>query len=216
MKYSFADCTLDTESRELSRHGAEVHLSPKAYDLLRFLIEQRPRAVPKQELMNELWQDTFVVEANLHVLIGELRAALGEKSSPARSIKTHHGIGYSFAANVREQRSRSPLGRRARARTVLTAGAKRIPLGVGTHLVGRDRECEVFLNDVSVSREHARIVVTSRSVTVEDLGSKNGTQVNGTRIAKPTAIESGDQITFGSVQMSIELQRGEDPSTLTL
>lgn len=216
MKYTFADCKLDTDTREFSRHGAEVHLSPKAYDLLHLLIEQRPRVMAKQDLMNELWPDTFVVEANLHVLVGELRAALGDKSSKARSIKTHHGIGYSFVADVQERRSRPPLVSRARARIIVLAGAKRIALGNGAHHVGRDQECEVVLNDTSVSRRHARLAVKGPSVIVEDLGSKNGTHVNGKRITKPTAIESGDEITFGSVKTSIEYSRGPAPSTLTI
>lgn len=216
MKFSFADCTLDTESREFSRHGAEVHLSPKAYDLLLLLIEQRPRVVAKQELMNELWPNTFVVEANLHVLIGELRAALGEKSSRVGSIKTHHGIGYGFVAEVHEKRSRPSLVSRGRGSIILVVGSKRITLGNGTHEVGRDRDCEVLLNDAGVSRRHARFVVTGRSVVVEDLGSKNGTLVNGTLIKRPTPIASGDEITFGSAKTSIETSRGEDPSTVNL
>ncbi|MEY4093257.1 MAG: Transcriptional regulator HilA [Acidobacteriota bacterium] len=109
MRYSFADCQLDTTSREFSRNGQDVHLSPKAYDLLLLLLEQRPRVLNKQELMNGLWPGTFVVEANLPVLIGELRDAVGEKTRGG-VIKTHHGIGYSFAAEVEEL----PAGRAAR------------------------------------------------------------------------------------------------------
>ena len=214
MKFVFAGCRLDTSRRELTRNGAGVHLSPKAYELLRLLIEHRPRVLSKDELMNELWPDTFVVEANLHVLIGELRAALGDKSARTGSIKTHHGVGYSFVAEVREQKSRP---RRAdRPRVYLEVAGQRIPLGPGVNEVGRDRECEVCLNDASVSRHHARIEVSGAAVTVEDRESKNGTCVNEKRITAAKAVADGDVITFGSVTTVMVIARPVYPSTVTI
>ena len=215
MRYTFGECRLDTSSREFARAGAAVHLSPKAFDLLRLLIEQRPRVLAKPELMDALWQDTFVVEANLPVLIGELRSALGEKSSGG-SIKTHHGIGYSFAAEVRESRSRTGQATAGTQRVILAIENRRIALGAGRNEVGREEECDVFLNDASVSRHHARISVETAAVIVADLDSKNGTQVNGKRISKPTAVSDGDAITFGNVEGRVKISRILNPSTMTI
>ena len=78
MRYAFGRCQLDTESRDVALDGASMHLSPKAFELLRLLIEGRPRVVPKAELMQRLWPDSFVEEANLPVLIAEVRAAIGD------------------------------------------------------------------------------------------------------------------------------------------
>lgn len=214
MRYIFADCRLDTTTREFVRNGEEVHLTPKAYELLRLLVEHRPRVMPKQELMDELWPGTFVVEANLHVLIGELRSACGEKSTRGGSIKTHHGIGYSFTSVVREMRSRRSS--KDRSRVALDVGTRRIPLVAGPNQIGRDRDCDVSLDDVSVSRQHARIEVAGGAATVEDLASKNGTQVNGTRIVAPVPVGNGDTIAFGTVQARVVILRLEDPSTVTM
>lgn len=213
MRYSFADCQLDTTSREFSRHGESVHLSPKAYELLLLLIEHRPRVLDKQELMNSLWPGTFVVEANLPVLIGELRDALAGKSR-AGAIKTHHGIGYSFAAEVEEMPSRHARPA-SRDRTFLVVDGVRTRLVAGTHQIGRDPDCEIFFNHADVSRRHARFIVEAGAVTVEDLGSKNGTCVNGRRITKPKRLVNGDTLTFGTVETTIEIW-DPSPSTVTI
>lgn len=213
MRYTFGDCRLDTTRRELLRGGAHVHLSPKAYELLRLLVEHRPRVMSKQELMDMLWPGTFVVEANLHVLIGELRAGFGDKSTRDSAIKTHHGVGYSFAADVRERR---PLRSTGDRRVVLAIGGREVALDDGANQVGRDRDCDVYLSDASVSRRHARIRVARSTVIVEDLESKNGTLVNGKRIGEPMPLVNGDTVTFGSVAATIEIRRMEDPSTMAL
>jgi DNA-binding winged helix-turn-helix (wHTH) protein len=100
MRYDFGRCRLDTVNREVTLDGAARHLAPKAFELLRLLIEDRPRVVPKAELMRRMWPDAFVEEANLPVLISQARAAIGD-AGVGRIIKTHHRVGYSFAAEVR-------------------------------------------------------------------------------------------------------------------
>ena len=69
MRVRFGDCTLDTESRELTRHGAKVPLTPKAFALLTSLVEHHPVAVSKSTLYATLWPGVFVEEGNLHSLI---------------------------------------------------------------------------------------------------------------------------------------------------
>jgi pSer/pThr/pTyr-binding forkhead associated (FHA) protein len=80
--------------------------------------------------------------------------------------------------------------------------------------VGRDPDCAVSLEDMSVSRHHARIVISNGAATIEDLGSKNGTCVNGRRITDVTTVENGDQIRVGSVSMVYQ-RLSTLPSTLT-
>jgi DNA-binding winged helix-turn-helix (wHTH) protein len=216
MRYTFADCRLDTASRELTVKSKPVHLSPKAFELLRLLIAERPRVVPKSELMNALWPDTFVVDANLPVIVGELRSALGDRSSETSAIKTHHGIGYSFVAEVREKRPAAGGVGPAGVRWVLRLDARRIALGQGLNKVGRDENCDAYLNDASVSRNHARLTVHGDSVTVEDLGSKNGTKVNAERITSSRRVTDGDEIEFGTVKTRLVAKRTASPSTLTM
>jgi DNA-binding winged helix-turn-helix (wHTH) protein len=215
MRYVFGRCRLDTSSRDLTRDGVAVHLSPKAFELLRLLIEARPRVMTKAELMEQLWPDAFVVEANLPVLVGEVRSAIGDQASVAGLLKTHHGVGYSFVADVREARPDVDVTAPGPV-LVLRVGSRRIVLGPGITTVGRDHDGDVYLNDPSVSRVHARIVVEDGVATVEDLKSKNGTSVQSVPIDKATVLNDGDEIEFGSVKVWFIVERPDDPTTLTL
>jgi DNA-binding winged helix-turn-helix (wHTH) protein len=217
MHYSFGECTLDTESRALTRKGEPAHLSPKAFELLRVLLERRPRVVRKRELMSALWPDTFVVEANLPVIVGEVRDAIGDLSADPRAIKTHHGIGYSFTASVTESRSLlDPLDQDG-WQVFLRIGKRRIVLAPGPNIVGRDPDCDVYIKDASVSRNHARITVKGGSATLVDLGSKNGTRYAGVLLEQPTELADGDELVFGTVQARVFVTSRNDPmSTMTL
>ena len=216
MRYLFANCLLDTKSREFRRASTEVHLSPKAHELLHLLIAQRPRVVSKAELMQALWPDTFVVEGNLPVLVAELRSAIGPRPTVAAAvIKTHHGIGYSFAAPVLASKSDLPADEGGTG-ALLTIGGRRIALGPGENEIGRDPECDVHINDASVSRAHARITLAAAVATLVDRGSKNGTRVNGTLIEAAVELRDGDELTFGQVSAQYQVERRNSDSTLAL
>ena len=87
---------LDTDTRELRRKALPIHLSPKAFQLLQLLVENRPKALSKASLQERLWPDTFVVEANLSNLVGEVRAALGDDAHRPHFVRTVHAFGYAF------------------------------------------------------------------------------------------------------------------------
>jgi DNA-binding winged helix-turn-helix (wHTH) protein len=216
MRYTFGDCVLDTKSREFLRGSSQVHLSPKAYELLHLLIAQRPRVVSKAELMEALWPDTFVVEGNLPVIVAELRSAIGSRPTVAAAvIKTHHGIGYSFAVPVQASNSKAPLDPDG-PRAELKIGRRRIALGPGDNEIGRDPECDIHINDASVSRGHARITIAGAVATLVDHGSKNGTKVNGTLIKTPVELKDGDELTFGQVSARYQIASLDSDSTMSL
>ena len=81
MTYRFGDFTLDHDLRQLFLSSDEVHLSPKALELLTVLLENRFRAVSKAELQQVLWPSTFVEETNLAGLVLEIRRALRDSAS---------------------------------------------------------------------------------------------------------------------------------------
>lgn len=84
--------------------------------------------------------------------------------------------------------------------TVISAvGDASWQLPAGTHLVGRDPHCDIAIDDPTVSRQHAKLEVTSESTRLVDLGSKNGTFVNGARVSDAQLIRSGDLLGFGKV-----------------
>ncbi len=78
-------------------------------------------------------------------------------------------------------------------------------------LIGRGKDCDLPLNSRRVSRHHARIYRVDTTYMIEDLSSQNGTQVNGKRIYAPSALSSGDTISFHSISFEVELRWYEDP-----
>jgi hypothetical protein len=80
-------------------------------------------------------------------------------------------------------------------------------------LIGRGAECDIVVPDRQISRQHARLNRTADGVQVEDLGSKNGTHVNGVRIEAPTTLQDGDVV---QVAFSLELVFVAHDATLPL
>ena len=95
--YRFDAFELDPSRRVLSRDGSPVLLTPKAFDVLSYLVLNPGRVVSKEELLKAIWPDSFVEEGNLAQYISTLRKALGDKPS---LIATVPGRGYQFAAQV--------------------------------------------------------------------------------------------------------------------
>ena len=110
--YEFGSFRLDPVERMLLSEGQVVALSPKALDLLIALVSKAGRVVDKDELMREVWPDTFVEENNLTVNISALRKALGRASSDQRYIQTVPRRGYRFVASVRQTAESAPLAPR--------------------------------------------------------------------------------------------------------
>ena len=92
----------------LGIEGREIHLAPRAFDLLVLLVQARPRAVSKTEIKRRLWPDTHVGAGSLTVLTAELRAALGDDARDPRYIRTVFGHGYAFAGEAVEEAPPAP------------------------------------------------------------------------------------------------------------
>jgi len=98
--YRFGPFALDSWKRMLSRADSPVSLTPKAFDVLLFLVQNPNRLVTKEELLQAVWGDTFVEEGNLTQYISHLRKSLGTNSEDTRLIVTIARKGYQFAADV--------------------------------------------------------------------------------------------------------------------
>jgi DNA-binding winged helix-turn-helix (wHTH) protein len=200
VKTRFGEFTLDSDARQLLREGREIHLSPKAFDLLCLLVGARPAVLTKQDLFARIWPDTFVVDANLNVLVGELRRALGDSAQAPRLIRTVHGVGYSFCGEATDVDAKTQPGASAASRFWLEAEHRTYVLGEGDHTIGRDPRCTIRLDESSVSRRHARIRVAGTGTAVlTDLESTNGTFVGGRRVKTDRQLRDGDTVTIGSV-----------------
>jgi DNA-binding winged helix-turn-helix (wHTH) protein len=194
----FGTFVLDTGRHQLLEAGREVHLSPKAYEFLRLLLSERPRALAKTELHERLWPGTFVTDATLASLVAEVRHALRDGSGDGRFIRTVHAYGYAFegaATNLEESAPPEPPP------AWLDGEHGRFALRPGENLLGRESHAIAAFEETIVSRHHARIMIGPGAVTIEDLGSKNGTWVRGVRVTTPVPLEDGDEIRLGSITL---------------
>jgi DNA-binding winged helix-turn-helix (wHTH) protein len=210
VSYRFDQFVLDLDTRRLLRDGEELHLSPKAFDLLRLLIDGRARALARRDLHDRLWPETHVEDTNLAGLVAEIRRALGDSPDTPRYIRTMHRFGYWFIGDVEEMAVAPPVasapgGNRAPIRYWLIWDMRQIPLFEGDNVIGRAPDAAVWLDAPGVSRQHARIRLEGEQATIEDLGSKNGTYVGGERLTAPIVLTDGDQIRVSSVVMSFRI-----------
>jgi DNA-binding winged helix-turn-helix (wHTH) protein len=204
MRIGFGPFILDSDTRQLMRDGREVHLTPKAFDLLVALAAERPNVLSKAVLQERLWPNTFVVEANLSNLVAEIREATADTNGTTVWIRTVHAVGYAFSGEVvvLPPARTDALNRPA---CWLEWGSRRFPLKTGEHVIGRDPDVDVRLDASTVSRRHARLVVTADRAILEDFDSKNGTLRGDERVTSPVELADGDVIHIGSLLITFHV-----------
>lgn len=190
MRLHFGEFTFDAERRELSRGSEEVHLRAKAFELLQMLVESRPRAVSQQDLYDRLWPKTYVKQSNLHNLVYQIREALNDRDHSI--VRTVYQFGFAFAAPTADDLRADPTAWQ------LVIGDREYDLRDGESVVGRAVDAAVRIDSPSMSRRHARIMISGEHATIEDLGSKNGTTVDGRRIRR-LQLGGGERILFGTI-----------------
>ncbi len=102
MIFQFHQFTLDTNQYRLSLSGNSVSIEPQAFDLLVYLIQNRDKVVTRDELLENLWKGKVVTDSALGVRLKDVRKAVGDSGSKQAVIKTIHGRGYQFIAEVVE------------------------------------------------------------------------------------------------------------------
>jgi DNA-binding winged helix-turn-helix (wHTH) protein len=208
--YRFAAFLLDAGTRRLFENRAEVHLSPKAFDLLVFLVNNRSRAVSKAELQQHLWPTTFVEETNIASLIAEVRRALRDSASSPVLVRTVYAFGYQFVGDVIEAPGNPLASGGLTVSLVSTDGETKLVDGV--NIIGRGEDATVRIDSAGVSRCHARIRVAGGEATLEDAGSKNGTYLNGVRVTAPAPLANGNEIRIGSVVLTFAIATPTSPT----
>ena len=231
MKVRFGSFVFDSGARELVHHpeapapraprtphpeSRHVHLSPKAFDVLEILLARRPNVVSKDVLLEEVWSGKIVEEANLAIVVGEIRKAVGDDAKSPAIVVTVPRHGYRFAAEAHDLDSGEGEGRGPYVRSWLSWNDKTFPLREGENIVGRHPSSSVWIDGTSVSRIHARIVARPSEVVLEDRGSRNGTFVDGRKITGSHVLVDGNTVTFGSEetvfrQWSDEAAVGTEP-----
>jgi len=197
VKIRFGAYALDFDTRQLLRDDREVHLSPKAFELLAALAVDRPKVLSKSTLQERLWPRTFVAEANLSNLVAEVRAALDDNARAPKFVRTAHGFGYAFCGEAIVLGEREGV-RAGQPLCWLEWDGHRFPLTEGEHVIGRDADVEIRLDQSTVSRRHARLLVSLKGTVLEDFVSKNGTFRGDERVTSPVRLADGDAIRIGS------------------
>jgi pSer/pThr/pTyr-binding forkhead associated (FHA) protein len=114
-------------------------------------------------------------------------------------IRTVYGFGYHFVGDV--VTAAAPAESPSVKLCVVLANRELVLMN-GANVVGRDPDAAIQIDARGVSRHHARILVSGGEATIEDLGSKNGTYVNGRRITAPARLSEGDAIGLGAVSVT--------------
>jgi DNA-binding winged helix-turn-helix (wHTH) protein len=204
MRLAFDTFVLDLDQRRLLKGGTEVHLPPKAFELLRVLVETRPKALSKQEILDAVWPGVFVSENNLATVVRDLRTALGDDAQTPHYIRTAYGYGYAFAATAVAVGSPLPP---PPSEWRLIHDHREIVLNEGRTILGRAGPDVVVFDAPTVSRHHAAVEIRGDYATIEDLGSKNGTRIGSAAVAGPAALADGAEIRLGSVLLVLRRRR---------
>ncbi len=161
MIFQFTDCELDRDRVVLRRGGIDVPVEPQVFDVLLFLVERRGEVVSKVELLDGIWGDRFVGESALTSRLKSARRAVGDDGTRQCVIRTVHGKGYEFVADVRVVDGRSDTGDR------LDHTPHDLPAAL-QRLIGRDDLLATLIDEL---REHRLItLVGSAGVGKTSLG----------------------------------------------
>jgi len=102
MRYSFDECVLDLERRELAKGGQPVDVEPQVFDLLVFLLRNRERVVSRDDVIVGVWGGRIVSESTLASRVNAVRRAIGDDGTAQRLVKTIVRKGFRFVGEVRE------------------------------------------------------------------------------------------------------------------
>lgn len=215
--FRFADYELDLAAYGLRRRGQPVKLEKIPMELLILLVQRAGTLLPRSDIQAALWAgDVFVDhDAAINTAIRKIRQALGDDAATPRFVETVVGKGYRFVAAVDNCTSpsdvhQSPVeatnrpsarSRRSFPRYSLTRGKREFILEAGETLLGRDPAAGVCIDHPSVSRRRASLSIDACAAVVRDLGSRNGTFVNGRRIDGSAKVDHGAIIGLGPITL---------------
>ena len=203
--FRFTGFSVNSDTRQLLQGDREVHLSPKAFELLVLLIEQRSRALSKADLQDQLWPTTYVGETNLATLVAEIRRALHDSAQESTVVRTVHRFGYRFVAALEGDELPGSGVDLPPPEMYLATSDRRYPLAQGAAVIGRARDATIRVDSGGVSRHHARILVNGNEARIEDLGSKNGTFIDGQPVTSPSLLNDGSEVRIGPVAFTFRV-----------
>jgi DNA-binding winged helix-turn-helix (wHTH) protein len=185
----------------LTRGDTTVQLELKLMEVLLFLAERQGEVASKAEIIDAVWQTEFIAENTLTHSIADLRRTLGDDARSPRFIETIPKRGYRIVAPVSGLEPALPVEPAASQGLRVVLPDREVYLREGANIVGRSESAEIHVDSSWASRRHARITVAEGRAVIEDLGSKNGTFVQGERLTACTELRPGDEIHIGRRQV---------------
>jgi DNA-binding winged helix-turn-helix (wHTH) protein/tetratricopeptide (TPR) repeat protein len=219
--YRFGDCSVDPTARELHRGGALVTLSPKVFDCLAYLIEQRERAVGRDELIAAVWGRANVTDAVLGQVVLKARRAVGDTGGGQNAIRTIPRFGYRWVAEIgveeRAESTRSVAAAAREADETPAAAAEREPVespvaSAATSLRRRARARNATIVGVALLFAVLTLVLVRRHAPPPAAPSDTSLRESGEAIAVlPVVVEGGAQwswLRLGMMDLvAVRLQR---------
>lgn len=137
-------------------------------------------------------------------------SAVGARSSavaPAPAYAEPEEVGNTmiFSNSQRTRDAVEQTSARRRPKALLLVSGRRLLVAPRGATIGRSRDCDIVLEDSSISRRHAELRPGGQGWTIEDLGSTNGVRVNGNTVHGPQELRTGDRIEIGSTEMLFEI-----------
>jgi len=207
----FGDFELDLAAYALRSGDTAVPLERQAMELLKLLVDARGALVDRGQIQTALWSGGVFVDhdAAINTAIRKLRRALDDRPERPRFIETVVGKGYRFVAPVHEEVPPPASALREPQRRFpqysIRRGDEEYALAEGGNVIGRDPDAQVYIDHPSVSRRHALVSIGQGGAAIEDLGSRNGTFVDGRRIEEPTSLHQRAVIGAGPIAMTFEV-----------
>ena len=194
-RITFAGFELDSTAYTLRGPTGMIGLERLPMELLLLLARRAGALVTREEIRAALWPADVHIEhdAAINTAIRKIRRALGDDSGRPRFVETVVGKGYRFAVEAGLPGSG--------LRFTLTVGSREFVLGQGETVIGRDPGSQVCIDEPSVSRRHAIIATSHDRAVLRDLGSRNGTFVDGRRVEAPTPLEDGSVLGVGPIAL---------------
>ncbi|HWE18256.1 MAG TPA: transcriptional regulator, partial [Hyphomicrobiaceae bacterium] len=104
MLFTFGDCSVDCDRRELRRGDELIAVEPQVFDVLVYLIRHRDRVVSRDDLLEGVWGGRIVSESTLSSRINSARSAIGDSGDQQQWIRTIARKGFRFVGEIREER----------------------------------------------------------------------------------------------------------------
>jgi DNA-binding winged helix-turn-helix (wHTH) protein len=206
--FRFATFELDLAAYVLKAQGKAVRLEKIPMEVLALLVQRAGLLVERSEIAAAVWGPGVFLEqeAAINTAVRKIRQVLGDDAAAPRFVQTVMGKGYRFIAAVESLASAGESASRSQdrfggPRYVIKVAGREFVLDSGETVLGRDPTAGIYVDHPSVSRHHASLSIEGGRVRLQDLGSRNGTFLDGRRLDESAEIREDAIIGLGPITL---------------